>query len=155
MEFTRKTLPEQYYIYVDRECAFDAKSIGEAMASGFGEVFAFTEVNKIKPLSMPTSVYVEMPGEKLAFRAGVFVNADDAAKAGAAIKTGVMPAGDVVTATHVGPYSRLNESHKALWNFVDSEGLPKAMPIWEIYVDDPAATPEADLRTEIFRALSA
>jgi len=155
MEFERKTLPEQHYIYVDRECAFDAKSIGDAMSSGFGEVFGFTQAKAIKPLSMPTSVYMEMPGEKMAFRAGVFVNAEDAAKAEGDIKAATMPAGDAVTATHVGPYATLNQSHKALWDYAESEGLPKAMPVWEIYVDDPTETSEAELRTEIFRALGA
>lgn len=155
MEFERKTLPEQHYLYVDRECAFDAKSIGEAMASGFGEVFGFTQGKGITPLSMPTSIYMEMPSDKLRFRAGVFVSADDAARAEEPVKACVMPAGEVVTATHVGPYATLNQSHKALWDYVEKQGLPTAMPVWEIYVDDPAKTPEADLRTEIYRALGA
>ncbi|MHA7873500.1 MAG: GyrI-like domain-containing protein, partial [Hyphococcus sp.] len=55
--------------------------------------------------------------------------------------------------THVGPYAALNQSHRALWDYGDNEGFNNAMPVWEIYVDDPAATPEAELRTEIYRAL--
>lgn len=153
MDIERLTLPEQHYLYVDRECAFDGKSIGDAMASGFGELFGFVGVAEIAPISMPMAVYVEMPGEKLAFRAGVFVRAEDAAKADGAIKADVMPAGEALTTTHVGPYATLNQSHKALWDYADAEGLAKAMPVWEIYVDDPTKTPEAALRTAIFRAL--
>ena len=155
MEFERKTLPEQHYLYVDRECAMDAKSIGDAMASGFGEVFGFAQAKGVTPLSMPASIYMEMPGEKLAFRTGVFVSAEDAAHAEGDVRAGVMPAGDVVAATHVGPYATLNQSHKALWDYAKKEGLPNAMPVWEIYVDDPTKTPEAELRTEIFRTVSA
>ncbi|MGE0410229.1 MAG: GyrI-like domain-containing protein [Amphiplicatus sp.] len=153
MRFERKTLPDQHYLYVDRECGFDPKSISEAMASGFGEVFAVAQAKGIKPLAMPMSVYMEMPNDKLRFRAGVLVSADDAAKAGGAVKAGVMPAGDVLTTTHVGPYATLNRSHKALWDYAEREGLAKAMPVWEIFVDDPTKTPEIELRTEIFRAL--
>ncbi len=153
MNIERKTLPEQHYIYVDRECGFDPKGIGDAMTSGFGEVFGFAQGKGIAPLAMPMSVYMEMPGDKLRFRAGVLVSADDAGKAEGAVKSAVMPAGDVLTATHVGPYASLNQSHKALWDYAESHGLPKAMPVWEIYVDDPTQTPEAELRTEIFRAL--
>ena len=153
MEIERKTLPEQHYLYVDRECAFDAKSIGDAMASGFGEVFGFTQTKGIAPLSMPASVYMEMPGEKMAFRAGVFVSAEDAAKAEGEVKAAVMQAGDVLTATHVGSYATLGQSHKALWDYADAQGLSKVMPVWEIYVDDPTTKPEAEIRTEIFRAL--
>ena len=155
MKFERKTLPEQHYIYVDRECGFDGTEIGNAMSSGFGEVFGFNQAKGIKPLSMPMSVYMEMPGDKLKFRAGVMVTPEDAAKAEGAVKSAVMPAGDVVTGTHVGAYASLNQSHRALWDYVEKEGLPKAMPVWEIYVDDPTTKPEEEVRTEIFRAIGA
>lgn len=156
MEFTRKQLPEQHYLYVDRETAMDAQSIGAAMGSGFGEVFGFTQEKGITPLTMPSSIYLEMPSDgKMKFRAAVFVSADDAAKAEGNVKAGVMPAGEAVTGTHVGPYATLNQSHKALWDYVEKEGLGKAMPVWEIYVDDPQKTPEAELRTEIYRAAGA
>lgn len=153
MEIARKTLPEQHYLYVDRECAFDPKAIGEAMASGFGEVFGFTAANNITPLSMPMSLYTEMPSGKLRFRACALVSAADAARADGAIKAASIPAGDVLTATHVGPYAALNQSHKAIWDHADANGLAKIMPVWEIYIDDPTTKPEAEVRTEIFRAL--
>lgn len=153
MKISRKSLPEQHYLYVDRECSFDGAAIGDAMTSGFGELFGFTAANNITPLSMPMSLYTEMPSGKLRFRACALVSAADAARAGGAIKAGVIPAGDVLTATHVGPYAALNQSHKAIWDHADANGLAKIMPVWEIYIDDPGSTPEAELRTEIFRAL--
>ncbi|WP_425408570.1 GyrI-like domain-containing protein [Hyphococcus sp.] len=156
MEFTHKTLPEQHYLYVDRETAMDAQSIGAAMGSGFGEVFGFTQGKNIAPLTMPSSIYLEMPaGDKMKFRAAVFVSADDAAKAEGNVKADVLAAGEAVTGTHVGPYASLNQSHKALWDYVEKNNLGKAMPVWEIYVDDPQKTPETELRTEIYRAIGA
>jgi len=154
MTIERKTLPEQHYLYVDREASFEGNEIAEAMGSGFGEVFGLVTEKEIKPLSMPMSVYLEMPeGGRMRFRTGVMVSADDAELAEGKVKAGVMPAGDAVTTTHIGPYASLNQSHKKLWDYMESEGLSKAMPVWEIYVDDPGSTPEADLRTEIFRAV--
>ncbi len=156
MEITRKSLPEQHYIYVDREASYAGNEIAEAMGSGFGEVFGFTGAKGITPLSMPMSVYIEMPsGDKMSFRAAVLVNAEDAQKAEGDVKAATLPAGDALTTTHVGPYANLNQSHKALWDYADEHDLPKAMPVWEIYVDDPGKTAEAELRTEIFRALTA
>jgi effector-binding domain-containing protein len=97
---------------------------------------------------------MEMPsGDRIPFRAAFFVSADDAAKASGEIKSAVVPAGDVATATHVGPYTGLKESHKAVWDYVEAEGLAKAAPVWEIYVDDPTTVPESELRTEIYRAI--
>lgn len=157
MDITRKTLPAQHYIYVDREAAYaEPGAIADAMASGFGAVFAFKEQNAIAPLSMPTSIYVAMPeGEIMAFRAGFFVSEADAGKAAGDVQAGVIAAGDVVAATHVGPYAALSQSHQALWKYVEDNALTAAMPVWEIYVDDPTTTPEDTLRTEIYRAVGA
>lgn len=156
MDIQRKTLPEQHYIYVEREASFtEANAIADAMASGFGEVFGFTQSAGITPLSMPASIYLEMPaGDKMTFLSAVFVNAEDAAKASDNIKASTIPAGDVLTATHVGPYANMNQSHKALWDYADEKGLTKGMPVWEIYVDDPTTKPEAEVRTEVFRKIS-
>ncbi len=156
MEITRKSLPEQHYIYVDREASFSKNDIAEAMGSGFGAVFMFTKEHNVSPLSMPASIYMEMPSDdRIPFRAAFFVSADDAAKATGEVKAAVMPAGDVAAATHVGPYAGLKESHKALWDYVEAEGLAAAAPVWEIYIDDPTTVPEAELRTEIYRAVGA
>lgn len=156
MDITRKTLPDQHYLYVERETTMEGNAIAEAMGSGFGEVFGFVQSNAITPQSMPSSIYLEMPADgKMKFRSAVFVSAEDAARASGNIKADIIPAGEVATATHVGPYQNLNQSHKALWDYVEAEGLPKAMPVWEIYVDDPAATAPEELRTEIFRAVNA
>lgn len=155
MDITRKSLPEQHYLYVDREASFsEPNAIAGAMQSGFGEVFGFTQGAGVQPLTMPSSIYVEMPdGDKMRFRAAVFVKPEDAAKAEGNVLAGVIPACDVLTATHVGPYANLNQSHKALWDYAEKEGLSKVMPVWEIYVDDPTTKPEAEVRTEIFHAL--
>lgn len=155
MEITRKTLPEQHYLYADREVDLqNPAAIGAAMGSAFAEVFAFAASNGITPLSMPISLYVDMPeGTTMRFRGGVFVSANDAAKHGGAVQAGTIPAGDVLTTTHVGPYASLNVSHRAVWDRMSELDLPKAMPVWEVYVDDPTQVSESDCRTEIFRAI--
>lgn len=154
MDIQRKTLSEQHYLYVVREAAFTGTEIADAMGSGFGEVFGFLQQNGIQCLGMPVSMYMDMPnGPKMVFRCAMFVSADDAAKASGDIRADSIPAGDVVTATHVGPYANLNVSHKALWDYCDDNGLTKAMPVWEHYIDDPHEVAEAEVRTEIFRRI--
>jgi hypothetical protein len=104
MDIQRKTLPDQHYLYVDREAGFTGNEIADAMGSGFGEVFGFIQQHGLECVSMPVSMYIEMPnGPRMAFRCCMFVSADDAKKASGNVKADVIPAGDVVTALHVGP----------------------------------------------------
>lgn len=152
MEFTRKTLEPQHYIYVDRECPYGPE-IAKAMESGFGEVFTFVGTQGLKPLSMPMSVYLEMDPTMLRFRAGVIVSAEDATKASGNIKSDQLPSGDIMTATHTGPYDQMSDSHQAMWKHMEAEGIPAAMPVWEIYVDDPGQVPANQLRTDLYRAI--
>ena len=157
MEFHRKSLPEQHFLYVEREASMSApQSIAEAMGSGFGAVFTFNQENAITPLSMPTAVYMDMPsGDKMTFRVGFFVSSDDAQKATGEIASFNIPAGDVIMTTHVGPYASLRVTHQALWDHVKAEGLTEASPVWEVYVDDPHEVAEDKCRTEIYRAITA
>lgn len=68
-----------------------------------------------------------------------------------------MPAQDLVVATSVGPYSQISEAHERIGAYVDAEGLrPAASGRDDIatksfnrYLNDPAATPPAELVTEV------
>ena len=152
MEFEQVTLEPQHYIYVDRECPYGPE-IGKAMESAFGEVFGFVGQNGITPLAAPMSVYMEMDPSILRFRGGVIVSAGDAAKATGPIKTDVLPGGAVMKGLHTGSYMRMSETHQALWKHMEEAKIAPAMPVWEIYVDDPGEIAEPELRTEIYRAI--
>src|SRR5262245_51548555 len=65
------------------------------------------------------------------------------------------PAGLVATATHVGPYGRLGETHQAIREWCARQGHTPAGPSWEVYAhwqeewnDDPAG-----IRTDVFYLL--
>ncbi|MEL6258776.1 MAG: GyrI-like domain-containing protein [Pseudomonadota bacterium] len=155
MDIEKIDLPEQHYIYVDRTATFSGDEIAKAMESGFGEVFGFCAQHGIEGLAMPMAVYMEMPtGDRMAFRAAVFVSAENAARAEGEVKAATMPAGQAFKTTHVGPYMTLNQTHTAMWDHMAAQGIEKAMPVWEIYVDDPTTKPEAEVRTEVYRALA-
>ncbi|MEX3016208.1 GyrI-like domain-containing protein [Gymnodinialimonas hymeniacidonis] len=152
MEFITKDLPEQNYIYVDRECGYGPE-IAEAMGSAFGEVYGFVQENGITPLSMPLTVYLGMDPKVLRFRAGFAVSAEDAARVNGTIKADTLPGGATMTGVHVGPYDRMNETHQAMWAHMEADGIKGGMPIWEVYVDDPDTVEADKLRTEIYCTL--
>ena len=147
MDFERITRDRQPYVYVERTTPM--AEIAGAMESGFGEVFGTIGAKGITPRSMPMSIYFEM-SDPLTFRIGVMVSAKDAVASGLATDT--LPE-EAITTTHRGSYASLGATHQALWKHMESEGIQPAMPVWEVYVDDPGETAEADLRTEIYRAV--
>lgn len=155
MEFEKKTLSAQHYVYVEREVSMmDGAAIAEAMGSAFGQVYGFTEENRLERLSMPMSIYLEMPKDgMMRFRGAIAVSEEDAARVSGDIMADHLPGGEVMMTTHKGPYATLNVSHKALWDHIEGEGLKGATPIWEIYVDDPTTVPEAECRTEVYCSL--
>ena len=155
MDIERITLPAQHYLYVDREASFEGNEMAEVMGSGFGEVFGFLQANGIAPLAQPMTVYLEMPSlNGVKMRIGVFVSAEDAARASGTVKAGEIAAGDAYKALHVGPYSGMGAAHQQVWQRLEADGAAPGMPVWEIYVDDPERVSEAELRTEVFRAVA-
>ncbi len=150
MEFERKTLAPQHYLYVERTAPM--AGIGAAMEEGLGAIFRFVTGAGIAPVSQPISVYLEM-SDLMRFRCGVIVSEADAARADGEVQADVLPT-EVVSGMHVGPYGQLGQSHQALWEHMAAEGIAGAMPVWEVYVDDPGQVPEDRLRTEIYRAVA-
>jgi DNA gyrase inhibitor GyrI len=66
---------------------------------------------------------------------------------------GILPGGEVASTVHVGPYATLPAATTALRAWLAVNGRePSGGPV-EVYVDDPGAVPESELRTEVFYPL--
>lgn len=155
MNIETREFDAQDYIYVEgRAPMSDGAAIAKAMGDAFGQAFGFLQQSGITPLSAPISVYTEMPGAEMTFRSGFFVVAEDAAKAAGDIKAAQIPACSALHALHTGPYMSLNQTHGAIWDHAKAQGLSNAMPVWEIYIDDPQETDAESLRTEVYHALA-
>ncbi|MGE3822123.1 MAG: GyrI-like domain-containing protein [Isosphaeraceae bacterium] len=65
------------------------------------------------------------------------------------------PAGEVVTATHLGPYDHLHETHRAILEWCSKRGRTLAGPSWEIYGHwlDEWNTNPALIRTDVYYLL--
>ena len=154
MDIIKTTFETQHYLYVDGQAAMgDPADIDQAMGSAFVTVYAFMEKAGITPISKPMTVYSKMPGVKIKFRSGFLVKRKDAKLAEGDVKSGKIPACTALHAVHRGPYMQMNKTHGALWGYAKQNGLTSAVPVWEIYIDDPQTTAQEDLNTEIYHSL--
>ena len=64
-----------------------------------------------------------------------------------------IPGSRAVACVHVGPYAELQAAYRALEAWMEEHGFHAAGPSYEFYLDDPGATPVADLRTRVVKLL--
>ena len=60
-----------------------------------------------------------------------------------------LPGGLVGVAVHVGSYDRLTDTFSELHDWIHAQGHEEGVGPWESYIDDPATTDHATLRTEV------
>lgn len=66
------------------------------------------------------------------------------------MQPGVLPAGPVATAVHIGAYEQLSDTNAAIERWIEAEGLKVAGAPWESYLTDPGQVPDPrDWRTEV------
>ena len=66
-----------------------------------------------------------------------------------AIEVKIIPAATVISALHRGSYHTLGMAHQKIFEYLQDEGFESAGAPRELYLNDPADTPEEDLLTEI------
>lgn len=60
-----------------------------------------------------------------------------------------IPAGRVAECLYTGPYSGMTAAYQQIGAFMADEGVEPVGMAYEMYLDDPGETPEAELRTLI------
>lgn len=60
-----------------------------------------------------------------------------------------LPGGKALTVIHKGAYHKLGMAHKKIYDYINEKGLNMCGTGRELYLNDPADTPEEDLLTEI------
>jgi len=132
----------------------DPKDISAAMGAAFQTVWAFMKAQGIPPSGPALSVYYSYDPDVMSFRAGFAIGKADMDKAAGDVMADVTPAGRVLHFTHVGPYATLRDDYALMMAHIEAEGLKIGAPTWEVYVNGPDTTPEAELITEVYSALA-
>ncbi|GIF23368.1 nucleotide-binding universal stress UspA family protein/effector-binding domain-containing protein [Actinoplanes tereljensis] len=100
----------------------------------------------------PTAVYSHERSQVFDVTAGFPVAAEPSATPGLAVEH--LPAGQVVRAEHIGPYSTLPATYALLANWFGDHARTPPRIMWEEYVAGPGDTRESDYRTRIVYPLN-
>ena len=150
MQIKTIEVAETPYLYVEGAAPMDPALISKEMDKAFGRLTAFLQAHGIAPGGPPMAVYYDYDPDRMVFRAALPVSEGDARKAEEDVKADATPGGAVYTFIHTGPYSSLRDTYIAAESELAKKGQGLGVPTWEVYANDPAGTPEADLRTEVY-----
>ena len=120
--------------------------LARVVPAGCGEVWNFVRSTGVTGAGRHIAVYLDC---LINLEVGVEVTGPFAGDGN--VVCSATPAGNVATATHLGPYDRLDEAHSAIRNWCAAHHRALAGPQWEIYghwTDDPS-----QLRTDVLYLL--
>ena len=144
-EVDLRRLPAQEVLAVRREVSL--ATIGTAMDSAFAALWRHVTETGAQPAGPPFVLYLEPPQGEFSVEVCVPVTAN--AVKGEGIEVRELPAAEVATLVHHGPYDGLSASWQQLREWVRASGRTAGGPAREVYVSDPRGCAPQDLRTEL------
>jgi len=116
----------------------------------FGRVFQYTQQNGLALAGAPFARYLEMGPGLMTVQAGLpLVAAPASAAEDLAVDT--LPGGLAAIAVHAGAYDTLRDTHAAIQEWIEAQGLTPSGAPWESYVTDPGQYPDPkDWKTEVY-----
>lgn len=129
--------------YISTQAALDSASSTQALMDALTEISVFATLNALQQAGPPRAVINGHTAEQWTFDVTIPYDRNDAAIAGR-LKTGNTHQGKVVLFKHLGSYDTLGETHAKAHAWLAVHGWKEIGRRSEIYVSDPANTPEAD-----------
>lgn len=115
-------------------------AIGTSMGEQFGRLFGWLEANGVTPVAAPWARYLSVGPDEVEYEVAVPVAAEVIVAAGAI--AGVLPACQVATTLHVGPYDRLVDAYAAVSAWLHAQGAQVSGAMWEVYLNGPDSEPD-------------
>lgn len=150
--YTVVKVTAQPIIYVNGEGNVADGSIGQAMGEGFAKLQAYLAENGLEMTGAPLAIYHQMGDDMSSFDVALPIVApgDDFDAGDGEVKLGSTYEGEALKAIHKGPYTKLGETYAEIMPYMGAQKLKPSGPPWEVYINDPQSTPEAELITEIY-----
>ncbi|MCG8556073.1 MAG: GyrI-like domain-containing protein [Proteobacteria bacterium] len=143
-----KTLDPQYYVGIRRVAK--QQDLKAAYAEILPRVFHWLNERGVTATSPPLTVYHFVNQETGDFDVQPGFLVAEAMQGEGDIGCGQTAGGEVLCATHVGPYTGLAETWQALFAHAKTIRRPVTRSSWEIYMSNPDKVAPEKLRTDIF-----
>lgn len=147
----RKELEEQPILFIRRRIPFT--QLQSSMGECFGTLYGYGQKEGLAIAGQPIARYVSTGAGlwTIDFAMPLLAPASGEGE----MQAGVLPAGPVAFAVHMGEYDQLAETNAAIEQWIEDNRLRGNGPPWESYVTSPAEVPNpAHWRTEVFWPLA-
>ena len=119
----------------------------QAMGRVYGAIAQYLGEMGEQPAGPPYAAYHNMDMQDLDVEMGFPVAR--ALPGRGEIQASEIPAGQVATCLHIGPYSDVGSAYEALSEWIAESGYTVAGAAYEFYLNDPGQTPPQELQTRI------
>lgn len=140
-------------LYISESSSLEPNEIGKKMGAAFGELMALAGVAQLEMASAPIAITKKYsPNEMICeFDAAItFKELPEDIELSGRIEKGQTYSGKALKTTHIGPYTNLHTTYKAIIKYISDNGYEINGNSWEEYIDDPTKVNEEELRTVIY-----
>lgn len=124
-----------------------AQSLPQVVGQAYGAIMQYATQLGIQPSGAPFVAYYNMDLEDLDMEIGFPFAQKPTGKGD--VLAGEIPGGIAAACLHIGPYNQLGAAYEALQKWMQANGYVPSGVAYEFYLNDPQATPPAELQTQL------
>ena len=124
-----------------------AQSLPQVVGQAYGAIMQYAGQLGFQPSGAPFVAYYNMDMEDLDMEIGFPFEQKPKGKDN--VLASEIPGGRAAACLHVGPYDQLGAAYEALHKWMQANGHVPTGVAYEFYLNDPQATPPAELQTQL------
>ncbi len=142
--------PEKTIIAIKDTIPMGPDAIAGALSEHYGKLFNFASNNKLEFAGMPMAITHAWDSTQWIFEAALPVASQGKTETDGEIYFTTTPSGQMVHATHIGPYEGLEPVYNELMKYIQENGYQISGNSFEVYANDPTKVAPEEIRTEIY-----
>ena len=128
-----------------------ANKLAEVFKQGYEQISRYIQGSEGKPAGAPYAIFYTLDTRDLDVEFGLPLAAPLSGRNN--IQASQTPEGKSISCIHIGPYSELDPSYRALTEWIKNNGYEAAGIAYEMYLNDPTETPPDKLQTRRYQLI--